>query len=178
VSIGSRIDTTIIKPISIFPVDGSQRLILHYYGNNWRETTYWTIYIIAGNDTLISQSDSSSYYDWELENSSLASQRDSILDAKRKFFLNYKTKLDIDTVKPADERRETFRKFSLSEFSIYLKSKGYSEQQINEYYMAFWKYYENRNILIFALPNPNPPNELAYAFDPNTRIIIPFYAPY
>ncbi len=170
-------DTTIMKQLSLFPIEGNLRLVNHLFGRNWEKTTYWTICIVKDSDTLISNTDSSSYFDWELENDISVGERASIIAAKKKYFFSEMTKLDIDTVNPLDDRRDYFKKISLSEFLHYYRSRGYSDDQIHKFHSYFWQYYEKKKILIFAMPNPNPPNELAYAFDPNSKEIIPFYAP-
>ncbi len=171
------IDTTIIKGLDFLPQVGRLNLVYHLHGHSWLEPMYWTLAIMIDNDTLLCQSDSSSYFDWQLEEASSPEERDSILSNKRTCLSNGLVDLDLEVVKPDDRRRGEFKQISLREFAAYYSSIGYSKDRIAGIHKSFWDYYTAKDIVLIGLPNPNPPNELVYVFEPDTRKIVPFYTP-
>ncbi|HUI29015.1 MAG TPA: hypothetical protein VLX91_02270 [Candidatus Acidoferrales bacterium] len=133
---------------------------------------------MAGNDTLLHKIDSGWVDDDELVDAPSASQHDSILSKKKNIFLDGMTKLIIDTVHPGDGRRDFFKKVSSYMFRNYFNKMGYSDGQILRLHSAFWQYYDDKDIFMIALQDPNPPGaESASAYDPTTRKVIPFYSP-
>lgn len=170
------IDTMVTKNIGIPTIKGTQTVACHLSGNNWQERIYWTILIVDRADTLLTFSDSSTFLDRDLHDTSLLNRRDSAIDEKKNWLLTKTTTLYLDTVKPSDRRRDLFKTASVTMFSRYFHALGYSEKQIADAHSFFWEYYKDKNIYMIGLPTSNP-EESAYAFDPYTKKIIPFYHP-
>ena len=128
---------------------------------------------MAGKDTLMNQS-GQQCPDLDVDSSVTLPP----LAERKRSFIEYMTRIKVDTVKHGDQRREWFHKVSLGCFREYLRPRGYTDKDVNRIHPAFWEYYRHKDILMLSLPEPNPPgSELAYAYDPTTKKIVLFYRP-
>ena len=169
---GAAIDTIIARPIALYSFLPPQSLTLHLFGV-WDDTLNWSLALLTGKDTLLNKP-GCQVPEIDVDSSvtlpSLAERKQS--------FIDFMTKLTVDTVKRMDQRREWFNKESFGCFRECLRPRGYTDEELHRIHSTFWEYYRDKDILMLSLPEPDPPgSELAYAYDPTTKRIVLFYRP-
>jgi hypothetical protein len=168
------VDTVLVGKIALPIYGGIQTVNCRLRGDNWNKPIYWQRWIMNGTDTVWMDSDTCSYYDYEIEQGTTDSERNSILQKKKNCLLTKMTIVEMESLTSDTE----YFKISMSVFQDYYCRQGISIDSAQQIHRAFWNYYGHREIFMLSFYNPDPPgNEVGYVVDPYSRKIVPFYVP-
>src|SRR5271169_2685697 len=81
------LDTSIIKPASLYPSEKNQKIIYHLLVTAWEDPVIFSLAVVVGNDTTEYFQETSSFHEDFISDATTSAEKDSALREKKEYFL-------------------------------------------------------------------------------------------